>query len=40
VGALDVPEDEVGGRDRFSTSDVEDLVNPSFKRKGFGSEEF
>jgi len=33
-------EDEVGGRDRFSTSDVEDLVNPSFKRKGFGSEEF
>jgi hypothetical protein len=40
VGALDVPEDEMGGRDRFSTSDVEDLVSPSFKRKGFGGGEF
>lgn len=39
VGALDVPEDEMSQRDRFSVSDVEDMVSPSFKSsRGFGED--
>jgi len=39
VNALEVPEDEMSQRDRFSASDVEDLVSPSFRSsRGFGED--
>lgn len=39
VNALEVPEDEMSQRDRFSVSDVEDMISPSFKSsRGFGED--